>query len=173
MVAVPADANPPPAPDAPDDAAALRTFADALLVAVDGALAGWVERSVADRYRSWAGNEAPDEVVAAARAAGERARDDVVPALRRLLTTDVDDQQGNPLAILRAAVRHPTGVLASAGVPAVVRDPQAERMFPDDAYDLTPATFGDLHPSVHEPGLVWGAAKAHVVLARRRREGRR
>ena len=32
---------------------------------------------------------------------------------------------------------------------------------------------GDLDPALHEPGLRWGAAKAHVVLARRRAEGRR
>ena len=31
----------------------------------------------------------------------------------------------------------------------------------------------DFYASLHEPGLVWGAAKAHVVLARRRAEGRR
>jgi hypothetical protein len=40
-------------------------------------------------------------------------------------------------------------------------------------YDLTPASFADVDPALHEPGLVWGAAKAHVHLARRRREGRR
>ncbi len=91
------------------------------------------------------------------------------PLLRTLLATDVDAQRANPLAILRQAVRYPNEVLAAAGVPAVRRDAHAERLFPDDAYDLGPAAFGDLHPSVHEPGLVWGAAKAHVILARRRR----
>jgi hypothetical protein len=60
-------------------------------------------------------------------------------------------------------------VLVEAGVAPVRRDPHAERLFPDDVYDLAPAAFADLDPSVHEPGLVWGAAKAHVVLARRRR----
>ena len=44
-------------------------------------------------------------------------------------------------------------------------------IFPDDDYDLSPATFADIDESLHEPGLVWGAAKAHVVLTRRR--GRR
>ena len=48
------------------------------------------------------------------------------------------------------------------------RDAQAERLFPDDDYDLAPASFADIDPSVHEPGLVWGAAKAHVILKRRR-----
>jgi hypothetical protein len=68
---------------------------------------------------------------------------------------------------------HPTQVLAEAGVPPVERDEHAARLFPDDRYDLAPATFSDLDEALHEPGLVWGAAKAHVVLARRRREGRR
>jgi putative CocE/NonD family hydrolase len=45
--------------------------------------------------------------------------------------------------------------------------------FPDDAYDLGPASFADIDPSLHEPGLMWGAAKAHVHLARRRAEGLR
>jgi hypothetical protein len=40
-------------------------------------------------------------------------------------------------------------------------------------YDLSPAAFADLDPSLREPGLTWGAAKAHVHLARRRREGLR
>ena len=46
-------------------------------------------------------------------------------------------------------------------------------MFPDDLYDLTPGSFRDLDPALHEPGLEWGAAKAHVHLARRRAAGQR
>jgi hypothetical protein len=37
---------------------------------------------------------------------------------------------------------------------------------------VVPASFADLDSTVHEPGIVWGAAKAHVVLRRRRAEGR-
>lgn len=160
------DADPP---DDPADAAALRGYAAALADAVVGALPGWVEGAVVQRYEAWAGETAPPALIDDARLAGRRAVDDVEPRLRELLATDVDAQRTNPLAILRSAVGHPTQVLAAAGVPPVVRDAQAERLFPDDAYDLSPAAFGDLHPSVHEPGLVWGAAKAHVILARRRR----
>lgn len=155
--------------DDPGDVAALRRHADALAAAAIGALPGWVEQSVIERYEAWAGQTAPAAVVIDARAAGRRAVEDVGPRLRELLATDVDVQRTTPMAILRAAVGHPTEVLAAAGVPPVARDAQAERLFPDDAYDLSPAAFGDLHPSVHEPGLVWGAAKAHVILARRRR----
>lgn len=169
MDPVATDAKPPRGPDDPDDAAALAGYAQALGDAVDATLPGWVEQAVAQRWQQRHGAPAPDEVVEAARAAGERARAELVPELRELLASDVDAQRSNPLAILRRAVVHPTVVLAEAGVPPVERDPQAEQLFPDDLYDLTIATFGDLHPSVHEPGLVWGAAKAHVILRRRRR----
>ena len=45
--------------------------------------------------------------------------------------------------------------------------------FPDDVYDLAPATFDDVSPDLHDPGLRWGAAKAHVHLKRRRAAGQR
>lgn len=161
----------PPAPDDPADAAALARHAGALADAIDAALVSWVERCVAGGWAAWSPEPMPSEVAAAAGAAGQRTLAEVSPAVRALLDTDVDDQRSNPLAIIRRAVVHPTRVLAEAGVPPVARDPQAERLFPDDVYDLSPASFADLHPSVHEPGLVWGAAKAHVIL-RRRRSGR-
>ena len=90
-----------------------------------------------------------------------------------LLATDVDEQRANPLAVLRSAVRYPTAVLAAAGVPPVVRSEFDERAFPDDVYGLAPATWADLDPALQERGIVWGAAKAHVVLGRRRAEGKR
>jgi hypothetical protein len=58
-------------------------------------------------------------------------------------------------------------------VPPAARDETDERLFPEDVYGLGPASFADIDPSVHEPGVAWGAAKAYVHLARRRAEGRR
>jgi hypothetical protein len=46
-------------------------------------------------------------------------------------------------------------------------------LFPADVYALVPATLADLDPELAQPALTWGAAKAHVILARRRAEGRR
>ena len=89
--------------------------------------------------------------------------------VRHLLSLDVDAQRTNPLSVVRSAVRYPTEVLRSAGVPPVRRDEFAERAFPDDIYDLSPASFADVDPSLHEPGVVWGAAKAHIHLTRHRR----
>lgn len=160
-----------PRDDDPDDVAALAAYATALADAVEAALPRWLERVVAQRWREWRGDEAPTEVRAAAVAAGTRVRSEVGPVLRELLATDVDQQRINPLALVRRAVPHATAVLADAGVPAVSRDADAERLFPEDVYDLTPGSFADLDPAAHEPGLEWGAAKAHVILRRRRAGG--
>ena len=156
------------ASDDPADAAALHGYAQALLAAIVAAVPSWVERVVADRYVQWSGRPPPDAIRHGARSAGVEAVTALEPALRALLEADVDAQRTNPLAIVRSAVPFPTTVLREAGVPDVVRDEQATAMFPDDPYDLAPAAFADLDPSVHEPGLTWGAAKAHVVLRRRR-----
>lgn len=169
MVAMSPETNPL---DDPADARALAQHAAALADAVDSALVGWLERVVVERWGTWHGRQAPAELVVAARQAGERARSQLLPELRALLVTDVDEQRSNPLALIRRAAVAATTVLRDAGVPPVDRDEHAERLFPDDVYDLAPATFGDLDPSVQEPGLLWGAAKAHVILARRRRSGR-
>jgi hypothetical protein len=115
----------------------------------------------------------PADVREAARAAAARARADVGAELRAFLALDVDDQRTNPLAILRAAVRYPTAVLRDAGVPPVRRDEFKARAFPDDVYDLAPATWKDVDESLQEPGLIWSAWKAKTVLDRRRGEGRR
>ena len=151
-------------PDDPDDVERLAAFATALADAAEAALPAWVERAVVSRLDLLTGTTR-----AAAAEAGRRAVDEVGPRLRALLATDVDSQRANPLAVLRGAVRYPTEVLRAAGVAPVRRDPFAERAFPDDVYDLAPATWADVDPTLHERGIVWGAAKAHVVLARRRR----
>jgi len=135
----------------------------ALAEGIEVALPGWVERSVARRL------PAPDlEVMAAAAAAGRRARAEVVPRIRDLLESDIDQQRTTPLAILRSAVTYPTEVLAAAGVAPVPRDEAQERLFPTDVYDLAPATFADVDPTLTEPGLAWGASKA---WAHRKRHG--
>lgn len=165
MVRMAGPANPS---DDPGDLAALDRYAAALADAVDATIGPWAARCVTSRWTQWRDGPPPAEVLDAAAVAGERARAEVVPALRRLLAADVDEQRTNPLSIVRGARRHPTEALRALGVPPVVRDADARRLFPDDDYDLVPGAFADLDPSVHEPGLVWGAAKAHIVLRRRR-----
>jgi hypothetical protein len=180
MVAMEPDANPasPASPSgaagpSPDDLAALAAYAAALADGVEAALAGWVERSVERLHVERTGRRPSVEVRAAGSAAGAAATAAVAPRVRALLALDVDDQRTGPLAIIREAVPFPTAVLREAGVEPVERDEFAARQFPDDVYDLAPATFADLDPDLHETGLVWGAAKAHVHLARRRADGHR
>jgi hypothetical protein len=171
---MPDDAKPSddPGPDDPGDAEALARYAAALAEGIEVALPGWVVGSVERIVVAYRGQVDPD-VRRAAEAAGFEAAAEVGPRVRALLLTDIDEQRTSPLALVRGAVRFPTAVLEQAGVPEVERDPFTVRQFPDDPYDLTPASFADLDPALHEPGLTWGAAKAHVHLARRRREGRR
>ena len=146
--------------------------ADDLAAALDRAIAAWVEQSVVRLVTAYRG-AVPPAVRDAARAAGRRAQAEVGAELRSFLALDVDRQRTNPLAILRAAVRYPTAVLRDAGVPAVRRDEFKEHAFPDDIYDLAPATWKDVDPDLQEPGIIWSAWKAKTVLDRRRAEGRR
>ena len=158
--------------DDPADAAALARYAEALATAVDSVLEGWVQRCVR-RVLAAQGIPEDGDVARAVDEAAAAARAEGMPRLRALLATDVDEQRANPLAVLRSLVRHPTAVLRAAGARPVPRDEFQVRAFPDDIYDLAPATFSDVDPALHDPGLEWGAAKAHVHLARRRREGKR
>lgn len=144
--------------------------AEALARAVEEALPGWVERSV-ERFLGRAGGATRQDVLAEARRAGEQARAEVGGRVRAVLALDIDEQPANPLAILRTAVRYPTEVLRRAGVAPVGRDQFSQERFPDDVYDLTPATFADIDPALRQPGIEWGAAKAWAHM--RRHEARR
>lgn len=152
----------------PEDEAALVAYATALADAIEAALPRWVERCVA-RFVPLDISSSTDAV---AEVAG-RVQRDVGAEMRSLLATDIDEQRTSPLALLRGAVREPTALLREMGVPPVVRDEFDERNFPDDTYGLVPASFADVDPALHEPGMRWGAAKAYVFKQRRKREGRR
>ncbi len=154
-----------PGPEGAD--AALARLGLALADAVVEVLPRWVERSVTDLVRAWSGTVGQDEL-AAARAAAARAVADVGPDLRRLLEADVDAQWTNPMTIVRRAVVPATEALRAAGVGEVQRSADDEARFPDDVYGLTPAAFADLHPSLHELGITWGAVKARAHLTRHR-----
>lgn len=153
--------------DPSQDEAALLAYGTALADAVEQVLAEWVVRCVVARCTG-AGVPVTDDVQARAAQAGAACRDQVVPELRLLLGADLADQRGTPLGILRDAARFPTAVLAGLGVPHVVRDEFDERADPDDVYALAPAAFVDVDESLTGPGIAWGAAKAHVHMARHR-----
>ncbi|WP_420618643.1 hypothetical protein [Candidatus Poriferisocius sp.] len=121
------------------------------------ALPGWVVSAVESRLPEMG----PDHRQAA-EAAGAAAAAEVGGKVTRLLAADIDDQRENPLAVLRRAVSYPTEVLSAAGASPVERDRFAIDRFPDDVYNLAPASFSDIHPDLQAPGLTWGAAKAFV-----------
>lgn len=131
----------------------------ALVVAVDQAVPGWVLRCVR-RFRLDLDHEAT--------VAGAVARNEVIGRLEALFSLDVAEQRQNPLAVLRQAVIHPTAVLRAAAVPPVLRDDFERANFPDDVYGLSPSTWTDIDPALHEPGIMWGATKAATLLHRRR-----
>lgn len=153
--AVTADSDPTLA----DDEERLAEYAGSLADAYASVALGWMVRLV-ERHSPDAASSAEPRLRTAAEAS--------VGELRELLAADIADQPTGPLDVLRRSVVAPTEVLRDAGVPPVERDPFDERNFPEDVYDLSPASFADVDPSLHEPGLVWGAAKAHVHLRRRR-----
>lgn len=97
---------------------------------------------------------------------------ELAPRLEASLTADVDAGAPSPLAVLRSANGPLNDVLDELGVTPGSRDPFLAERFPDDHHDVGPAAFGDLDESVHEPGLMWGAARAHIHLSRRREIGR-
>jgi len=140
-----------------------------LAALVTAAVPAWVVRCV-DRALPTA---TPDRstVMAGAGDAGRRAADDVGARLRALLGADVDAQHTTPLAVVRAAVSYPTEVLLAAGAAPVARDAFARERFPADLYGLAPASLAGLDPTLAEPALVWGAAKAFAHQRRHRGAG--
>lgn len=150
-----------PEPTLADDEAQLAAFACDLADRVEAAIPSWVERSLREKgattFDPAAASGIADETIAA-----------VMPALRTILAADIDAGVGSPLAALRAGVGPMTDRLAAWGAPRPPRDEFQERQFPHDPYELGPAAFADLDPDLHEPGLLWGAARAHVHLRRRR-----
>lgn len=142
-----------------------RTAAATLLDGLDGAIEAWIVRVVSQHL---VGTSSSDEFAERTVEVARATHAHVVPALRELLTADVDDQRAGPLAVLRGCVGPANDLLDQAGVTPPHRDPVTVSMFPDDPYDLGPANFDDIDPSLHEIGLVWGAAKAHLVILRHR-----
>ena len=101
----------------------------------------------------------------------EHAAADVLERLAELMHTDVDEQRTTPLTLFRESVREPTSWLRAHDVQPL--GAPSDGGFPDDIYGLGPATWSDIDPALHEPGVMWGAWKAMTVLARRRDDGLR
>ena len=152
-----------------DALAQLHDAGSQIIEGVGRCLPSWTEAHVVRLLDAWGRADAAtrEQALRAARDEGAAITDEIVRELRLLMETDPLDQRATPLEVVRRAIRAPTTVLEAAGVPPVVRDPFDERSFPDDRYDLTPRTLGDLGDDRLAPlHLVWGVAKAAVLRAR-------
>lgn len=148
----------------------IETVASALLDAVVEATPSWVKRSVGHIVASQ-GLAVDDSHTDRVADAGDRAQRYIETHLGELLRTDIDQQRSTPLTIVRDAARFPVEVLHAAGAREVHRIDVDRWAFPNDPFGVTPASLADMGPAVHEAGIAWGAAKAHVHLRRRRDEG--
>lgn len=88
----------------------------------------------------------------------------VVADLRLLVGTAADAQRTTPLSVVRVGVAPLTDWLERAGVPPPVRDRDAQRLHPDDRFDLGPGSFEEISPRLQAAGISWGAAKAYMHL---------
>ncbi len=153
-----------PEPTLADDEARLAAFAEQLIEQVDTSIGGWVRRSVFAAAGAGGVKVVEDDLAPVI----DQTRGAAMPEIRRVLRADVDTGAGSPLAALRNAVGPMTDLLDRWGAARPPRDEFLERQFPGDPYQLGPAAFSDIDEALHEPGLVWGAARAHVHLRRRR-----
>jgi hypothetical protein len=131
-------------------------------------LPGWVVTKVAFIADAWGRLDANARarLDADAVTAGEAASARVVARLGDFFSTPPAEQRTTPLEIVRTATGEVTAVLAAAGIPPVERDAFAERAFPEDLYDVTPASLADLGDDDLGPlQLAWGLAKAKVLRA--------
>ena len=157
-----ADVRPADVPESVDDYA--RALADAIEAALPGWVTGAVERVMAGQS---AGDDPRDQ---AGRRRGRRRRPrprpgpPSGPCSRPTSTTSAAPR--SPFCARPCSI--PTRVLQDAGVPPVRRDRFAERAFPDDLYDLTPASLADVDPALTDLGISWGAAKAFEHKRRHR-----
>lgn len=160
-------------PDGCDESEQFVRFGAALVDAVEVSLGPWIVRTICEVAHRQAGPKAvTDELMADAADAADATHREVLPALHTLLQADAEAQWANPLQVLRNGVDHATAVLAAHDVPPVERDRIQQETLSLDVYDLAPATWADIDASLVEPGIRWSAAKAHVILSRRRRSPR-
>lgn len=162
------------ASDPGDDPVAARVRGEAMLAeagprlvaGVSATLAAWVEARALEVLGAWVGPFADPADVARLRSAVGVASRRVEDELRALFAEDPVEQHTTPPAIVRTVHREPGEVLASVGVPEVVRDPFEARALPEDRWALAPADLSVLDPDLGPLLLAWGLGKATVLRAR-------
>ena len=137
---------------------------------VEAAIPAYVTASIERILDAW-GRLDPEDcqaVIAAADRVGPAVAAQVGQRLRTELARPAPEQRVTPLEITARLVTEPTVLLQRQGIPSVVRDPQAEALHPEDAYDLVPRALTDLgDPELGPLQLAWGLAK-HAALRENR-----
>ena len=153
------------------DSERFAAYGSDLAAAVEQAVPGWIRRAVYWHLGDRVADESFDREALDRRLddIGQAAAGNIGGRLRQLLQRDVDEQWTNPLSIIRSVVHYPTEILNDYNVPGPDRWIEHVRMFPNDTYDLTPANFAAFGDDVHQCGIRWGAAKAHIHLQRHKK----
>lgn len=149
------------AEDGRGDAEVLAAAGAALYAAISPRLGPYVAQAV-HRQLQAAGRTITAREVAAGQAAARRAEAGVLPALRELLSADVDAQTSTPLGLVRRALDEASAALGQLGIDPEPRDRFLLEVFPADRYGLYPASIAVLGEDVEELAITWGAAKAMV-----------
>lgn len=97
----------------------------------------------------------------------EESAEEVERAIAELVAADVDEPLSGPLERIRRSVAPLNAELDQRGVQPPTRNRLDQQMSPRDHHELGPMTFRDLSDAVHDAGITWGAAKAHLHLRRR------
>lgn len=144
--------------DKADDEAKYVAYGKLLVDAFAADIEPWLRAAVDDRI-----GDQDDELQTQIAAVAQ----EVVRSITELVTADVDTPLSGPLERVRRAVEPLTIALDERNAPLPSRDPIDSQMRPDDRYALGPMTFLDISQDVHNAGIAWGAAKAHLHMRRR------
>lgn len=147
----------------------IETAANALHHAAVSATPSWIRSAVLGVVAAQQ-LDLPDDAESLVADAGQRGATFVDRRMAALLHTDIDRQTTTPLSIFRDAVRFPVEVLHRLGAHQVHRIDVSRWAFPNDPFDITPATLSDIDADLQAAGIVWGATKAGLHLQRRRDE---
>ncbi len=134
-------------------------YGQVLCAAISEAIRPWLNSQVLSRVKML--DDELDEAM-------EHAAVRVEKSIAELAAADVDAPLSGPLERIRQGVEPLNAVLDQRGVEPPRRNAMDQQMRPDDRHELGPMTFRDLGDAVHDAGIGWGAAKAHLHLQRRR-----
>lgn len=130
--------------------------------AISGAIRPWLDAVIETRIANTSIADQLDETLDEITLAVDR-------SITELINADVDQPLSGPLERIRREVEPLNDLLDRLGVSPPHRDAVDVQMRPADRHALGPMTFRDLGDDVHEAGITWGAAKAHLHLQRRQR----